>query len=82
LQNLAGQYLKPTSESGAAALNGIRLDQNLAAQTLIQRQEGLIPLLLSLGSLPIKKIMALKQKQSKPPYQLFLMSHIKKWQKA
>ncbi len=30
LQNLSGQYLKPTTEAGAAALNSIRLDQNLA----------------------------------------------------
>ncbi len=30
LQNLSGQYLKPSTKTGSAALNGIQLDQNLA----------------------------------------------------
>ena len=30
LQNLSGEFLKPSTKSGATALNGIRLDQNLA----------------------------------------------------
>ena len=32
LQNLSGQYLKPSTKAGAAALNGIRLDRNLAGK--------------------------------------------------
>ncbi len=30
LQNLSGQFLKPSSESGSIAINGIKLDENLA----------------------------------------------------
>ena len=30
LQNLSGEFLKPSTKAGATALNGIRLDQNLA----------------------------------------------------
>ena len=30
LQNLSGEFLQPTTEAGAKALNGIKLDKNLA----------------------------------------------------
>ena len=44
LQNLSGEYLKPTTATGATALNGIRLDQNLAGQNPNPTAKGAYPI--------------------------------------
>ncbi len=44
LQNLSGQYIKPTTESGAAALNEIRLDENLAGTNPNPKGKGAYPI--------------------------------------
>ena len=44
LQNLSGEYLKPTTKTGAAALNGINLDQNLAGKNPNPRARGAYPI--------------------------------------
>ncbi len=44
LQNLSGEFLKPTKETGAAALNGIELDQNLAGQNPNPNTRGAYPI--------------------------------------
>jgi len=40
LENLSGEFLKPTSQSGAIALNGIKLDDNLAGTNPNPRARG------------------------------------------
>ena len=44
LQNLSGEFLKPSTESGAKALNGINLDQNLAGTNPNPRAKGAYPI--------------------------------------
>ncbi len=44
LQNLSGEYLKPTTQTGATALNGINLDQNLAGTNPNPRAKGAYPI--------------------------------------
>ena len=44
LQNLSGQYLKPSTESGAKALNGITLDENLAGKNPNPTAKGAYPI--------------------------------------
>ncbi len=44
LQNLSGEFLKPSSEAGAKALNGIQLDQNLAGTNPNPRIKGAYPI--------------------------------------
>ncbi len=44
LQNFSGEYLKPTSESGSVALNGINLDQNLAGKNPNPKGRGAYPI--------------------------------------
>ncbi len=44
LQNLSGEYLKPSIETGSAALNGIRLDKNLAGINPNPRTKGAYPI--------------------------------------
>ena len=44
LQNLSGEFLKPTVKTGAAALNGIRLDNNLAGKNPNPTARGAYPI--------------------------------------
>ena len=44
LQNLSGEYVKPTVEAGAKALNGITLDQNLAGKNPNPTAKGAYPI--------------------------------------
>ncbi len=44
LQNLTGEFLKPTVKTGAAALNGIRLDNNLAGKNPNPTARGAYPI--------------------------------------
>ena len=44
LQNLSGQYVYPSTETGAAALNGIELDENLAGSNPNPRARGAYPI--------------------------------------
>ena len=44
LQNLSGEYLKPSTESGAKALNGIKLDENLAGKNPNPKAKGAYPI--------------------------------------
>ncbi|WP_269623179.1 phosphate ABC transporter substrate-binding protein PstS [Prochlorococcus marinus] len=44
LQNLSGEFLKPDANSGAKALNGIELDQNLAGQNPNPSVRGAYPI--------------------------------------
>ena len=39
LQNLSGEFLKPSAEAGAKALNGSTLNENLAGKNLNQQQK-------------------------------------------
>ena len=44
LQNLAGEFVKPTVEAGAIALNQITLDQNLAGENANPTAKGAYPI--------------------------------------
>ena len=44
LQNLSGEYLQPTTEAGAIALNGIKLDKNLAGTNPNPKAKGAYPI--------------------------------------
>ena len=44
LQNLSGEFLKPTTEAGAKALNGIKLDKNLAGKNPNPKAKGAYPI--------------------------------------
>ena len=44
LQNLFGEFLKPTTKTGAAALNGIKLDKNLAGENPNPRAKDAYPI--------------------------------------
>ena len=44
LQNLSGEYVKPTVEAGAKALNGITLDENLAGKNPNPLAKGAYPI--------------------------------------
>ena len=44
LQNLSGEYIKPSSEAGAIALNEIILDENLAGKNPNQQAKGSYPI--------------------------------------
>ena len=44
LQNLNGEFLKPSVEAGAKALNGIELDENLAGKNPNPTAEGAYPI--------------------------------------
>ena len=44
LQNLSGEFLKPSRKAGATALNGIRLDQNLAGTNPNPTARGAYPI--------------------------------------
>ena len=44
LQNLSGEFVKPSIQSGSIALNGIELDQNLAGQNPNPRKRGAYPI--------------------------------------
>ncbi len=44
LQNLSGEFLKPSTKAGAAALNGIRLDRNLAGKNPNPTASGAYPI--------------------------------------
>jgi len=44
LQNLSGEYVKPTVEAGAKALNGITLDENLAGKNPNPTAKGAYPI--------------------------------------
>ena len=44
LQNLSGEYLKPSTEAGAKALNGITLDENLAGKNPNPKAKGAYPI--------------------------------------
>ena len=44
LQNLSGQFLKPSVEAGAKALNGITLDENLAGKNPNPTASGAYPI--------------------------------------
>ncbi len=44
LQNRSGQFIVPSSESGAIALNGIRLDENLAGINPNPKAKGAYPI--------------------------------------
>ncbi len=44
LQNLSGEFLQPTLETGATALNGIKLDSNLAGANPNPRTRGAYPI--------------------------------------
>jgi len=44
LQNLSGEYVKPTVEAGAKALNGITLDENLAGKNPNPTAKGASPI--------------------------------------
>jgi len=44
LQNLSGEYLKPSMDTGAVALNGITLDRNLAGTNPNPKARGAYPI--------------------------------------
>ena len=44
LQNLSGEFLKPSVEAGALALNGIELDENLAGKNPNPTAKGAYPI--------------------------------------
>ena len=44
IQNKSGQFIKPTIEAGAIALNGIQLDENLAGTNPNPEAEGAYPI--------------------------------------
>ena len=44
LQNLSGEFVKPNTESGAIALNGINLDKNLAGKNPNPAAKGAYPI--------------------------------------
>ena len=44
LQNLAGEFLMPTTDAGAIALNGIKLDKNLAGKNPNPKDKGAYPI--------------------------------------
>ena len=44
LQNLSGEFLKPTAKAGAIALNGIKLDENLAGNNPNPIAKGAYPI--------------------------------------
>ena len=44
LQNLSGEFLKPTAVAGAKALNGIQLDKNLAGNNPNPKAKGAYPI--------------------------------------
>jgi len=44
LQNLSGEFLKPSTEAGAKALNGITLDENLAGKNPNPTAKGAYPI--------------------------------------
>ncbi len=44
LQNLSGEFLKPSRNSGSKALNGIQLDENLAGQNPNPSAQGAYPI--------------------------------------
>ena len=44
LQNLSGEFLKPNAEAGAIALNGIKLDKNLAGKNPNPKDKGAYPI--------------------------------------
>ncbi len=44
LQNLSGEFLQPSAKGGAIALNGIKLDQNLAGKNPNPRARGAYPI--------------------------------------
>jgi len=44
LQNLSGEYLKPSTEAGTKALNSITLDENLAGKNPNPRARGAYPI--------------------------------------
>ena len=44
LQNLSGEFLQPTTEAGAIALNGIQLDKNLAGKNPNPKTKGAYPI--------------------------------------
>ena len=44
IQNKSGQFVKPTIEAGALALNGIKLDENLAGTNPNPEAEGAYPI--------------------------------------
>ena len=44
LQNLSGEFLRPTAEAGAIALNGITLDENLAGKNPNPKAKGAYPI--------------------------------------
>ena len=44
LQNLSGEFLKPSTEAGAKALNGITLDRNLAGKNPNPTARGAYPI--------------------------------------
>ena len=44
LQNLSGEYVKPTVEAGAIALNSISLDENLAGNNPNPKAKGAYPI--------------------------------------
>ena len=44
LQNLSGEFLKPSGEAGAKALNGITLDENLAGKNPNPTAKGAYPI--------------------------------------
>jgi len=44
LQNLSGEYVKPTVEAGAKALNSITLDENLAGKNPNPKAKGAYPI--------------------------------------
>ena len=44
LQNLSGEFVTPNTESGAIALNGIKLDKNLAGINPNPKAKGAYPI--------------------------------------
>ena len=44
MQNLSGEFLKPSVEAGAKALNGIELDENLAGTNPNPTAKGAYPI--------------------------------------
>ena len=44
LQNLSGEYIQPSTDSGNIALNGIRLDENLAGENPNPKERGAYPI--------------------------------------
>ena len=44
LQNFSGEFLQPTTEAGAIALNGIQLDKNLAGKNPNPKAKGAYPI--------------------------------------